>query len=121
MPWKILNWIFVAGASAQLRGWICRSLPLLVPPRGPAHLAGPLWTAFGHVHRLEFYTPAAEQIIQRAASILNAEIKSKASAQLESGRLTPRIANRLLKRVQDYADVNGDGLDTEIANRRCSC
>lgn len=83
-------------------------------------LAGPLRDRFGHVHRLEFYTPSeVEQIIQRAAGILNAEIKPKASAQLaERARLTPRIANRLLKRVRDYADVNGDGIiDTEISQQ----
>ncbi len=75
-------------------------------------LAAPLRDRFGHVHRLEFYTPAQiGQIIERAAKILNVKINSEASTELaKRSRLTPRIANRLLKRVRDYADVNGDGI-----------
>ena len=47
----------------------------------------------------------------RAANILNVKIDQKAAAELsQRARLTPRIANRLLKRVRDYADVNGDGI-----------
>lgn len=75
-------------------------------------LAAPLRDRFGHIHRLEFYTPdEIAQIITRAAGILGAAIRPE-SAQLLStrARLTPRIANRLLKRVRDYADVNGDGI-----------
>ncbi len=75
-------------------------------------LAGPLRDRFGHVHRLEFYTHnEIKQILQRAAGILQAQIEPAAAQQLaERARLTPRIANRLLKRVRDYADVNGDGI-----------
>jgi len=75
-------------------------------------LAAPLRDRFGHIHRLEFYTPdEIAKVIQRAATILESRIDA-ASAQLLStrARLTPRIANRLLKRVRDYADVNGDGI-----------
>lgn len=75
-------------------------------------LAAPLRDRFGHIYRLEFYTPdEIGQIIVRAASILESNIHPD-SAQLLStrARLTPRIANRLLKRVRDYADVNGDGI-----------
>jgi len=75
-------------------------------------LAAPLRDRFGHIHRLEFYTPdQVAQIITRAASILNIAVKDDAALKLaERSRLTPRIANRLLKRVRDYADVNGDGI-----------
>lgn len=80
-------------------------------------LAAPLRDRFGLVHRLEFYRPEEiAEIIIRAAGILNSKIHPE-SAQLLStrARLTPRIANRLLKRVRDYADVNGDGIiDTQI-------
>jgi Holliday junction DNA helicase RuvB len=80
-------------------------------------LAAPLRDRFGHLYRLEFYTPdEIAQIITRAASILKSDIKPE-SANMLSGRarLTPRIANRLLKRVRDYADVNGDGIiDTVV-------
>ncbi len=81
-------------------------------------LAGPLRDRFGIIHRLEYYKePEIEQIINRTARIFNTEIKPEATALLaERSRLTPRIANRLLKRVRDYADVNGDGIiDLEIA------
>lgn len=83
-------------------------------------LAAPLRDRFGHQHRLEFYTKdEIAQIITRAAAILNVKITPDAAAHLsERARLTPRIANRLLKRVRDYADVNGDGIiDQNIANQ----
>lgn len=75
-------------------------------------LAAPLRDRFGIVHRLEFYTPAqVSAIIKRAASILQSEIHDASADMLSTrARLTPRIANRLLKRVRDYADVNGDGI-----------
>lgn len=75
-------------------------------------LAAPLRDRFGHIHRLEFYNPTEiQQIIQRAAEILKVKIHPEAAKVLSSrARLTPRIANRLLKRVRDYADVNGDGI-----------
>src|SRR6476659_5237973 len=75
-------------------------------------LAAPLRDRFGMIHRLEFYTPdEIERIIARAAKILKVRIDKPAAAELaRRARLTPRIANRLLKRVRDYADVNGDGI-----------
>ncbi len=75
-------------------------------------LAAPLRDRFGMIHRLEFYTPdEIAQIIKRASSILNVKIDDTAAKKLaRRARLTPRIANRLLKRVRDYADVNGDGI-----------
>lgn len=75
-------------------------------------LAAPLRDRFGHIYRLEFYDPTEiARIISRAASILGTQIDTPAAALLSTrARLTPRIANRLLKRVRDYADVNGDGI-----------
>lgn len=83
-------------------------------------LAGPLRDRFGITHRLEYYKiPEIEQIVSRTAAILNTEIKPEATALLATrSRLTPRIANRLTKRVRDFADVNGDGIiDPETATR----
>lgn len=80
-------------------------------------LAAPLRDRFGMIHRLEFYTPEEiAQIVSRAAEILDSTIHPESARLLSTrARLTPRIANRLLKRVRDYADVNGDGIiDTEI-------
>lgn len=75
-------------------------------------LAAPLRDRFGHVYRLEFYTPdEIAKIITRAAGILSSKIDETSALLLSTrARLTPRIANRLLKRVRDYADVNGDGI-----------
>jgi Holliday junction DNA helicase RuvB len=83
-------------------------------------LAAPLRDRFGIIHRLEFYQPEEiKQIIKRAAGILNVKIDDQAAQLLaERARLTPRIANRLLKRVRDYADVNGDGIvDQPLAKK----
>jgi Holliday junction DNA helicase RuvB len=76
------------------------------------NLAAPLRDRFGMIHRLEFYTPEEiTQVITRSAEILGVKIKETAAKDLATrARLTPRIANRLLKRVRDYADVNGDGI-----------
>ena len=75
-------------------------------------LAGPLRDRFGIIHRLEYYKePEIEQIITRTSNILNTQIHPEATELLATrSRLTPRIANRLFKRVRDYADVNGDGI-----------
>lgn len=75
-------------------------------------LAAPLRDRFGMIHRLEFYEPTeVAQIIQRAAGILNIKINADAAQELAlRARLTPRIANRLLRRVRDYADINGNGM-----------
>lgn len=83
-------------------------------------LAAPLRDRFGHLHRLEFYNnDEIAQIINRSAEILGVKIQKDAAKKIATrSRLTPRIANRLLKRVRDYADINGDGIiDTVIADQ----
>lgn len=83
-------------------------------------LAAPLRDRFGMIHRLEFYTPdEIQQVIERAAKILTVTIEKPAAAELaKRARLTPRIANRLLKRVRDYADVNADGIiDLDVGEK----
>ena len=82
-------------------------------------LTAPLRDRFGVVHHLEFYTPEELQtIIVRSASVLGVEIDSKgAYAMARRSRGTPRLANRLLKRVRDFAQVKYDGVITEdVAN-----
>ncbi len=83
-------------------------------------LAAPLRDRFGMMYRHEFYTPAEiAQIIVRSAAILENKIDQKAAELLSTrARLTPRIANRLLKRVRDYADVNGDGIIDETTTHK---
>ncbi len=82
-------------------------------------LTAPLRDRFGVVHHLEFYTPEELQtIIERSANVLGVEIDSKgAYAMARRSRGTPRLANRLLKRVRDFAQVKYDGVITEeVAN-----
>jgi holliday junction DNA helicase ruvB len=83
-------------------------------------LAGPLRDRFGITHRLEYYNKSEiSQIIARTANILGTEISEEATATLAArSRLTPRIANRLMKRVRDFADVHGDGsVNLDIATQ----
>ena len=74
-------------------------------------LTAPLRARFGINHRLDFYTVAdIDEIVRRSARILNAPIDDAASLEIaRRSRGTPRIANRLLHRVRDYAQVRADG------------
>jgi Holliday junction DNA helicase RuvB len=78
-------------------------------------LTAPLRGRFGIVHRLDFYTAAdLFEIITRSARILNVIIDDAAAHELsERSRGTPRIANRLLRRVRDFAQVRADGTITK--------
>lgn len=81
-------------------------------------LAGPLRDRFGLMQRLEYYkVPEIARIITRTANILGTEIAPEATELLSTrSRLTPRIANRLTKRVRDYAEVHGEGvINLELA------
>jgi holliday junction DNA helicase RuvB len=83
-------------------------------------LTSPLRSRFGIVHRLEFYTVAdLEEIVRRSARILAVPIDDTAAAEIaRRSRGTPRVANRLLRRVRDYAQVRADGtitLDVALA------
>lgn len=76
-----------------------------------ALLSSPLRDRFGATHRLDFYElTAIEQIVRRAARILGVEIDDEGARSIAArARGTPRIANRLLKRVRDYAEVRASG------------
>lgn len=78
-------------------------------------LSGPLRDRFGIVHKLEFYShEELTLIVKRTAAILNAEITEDGAKLIAArSRGTPRIANRLLKRIRDYALVKSDGIITE--------
>jgi len=81
-------------------------------------LTAPLRARFGIVHRLDFYEVAdIEEIVRRSASILAVSIDDDAAAEVaRRSRGTPRIANRLLRRVRDYAQVRADGrITVEVA------
>lgn len=82
-------------------------------------LTAPLRDRFGVNLRLELYSPAElQKIVERSAGILKVEIDSAGAYEIASrSRGTPRIANRLLKRVRDYAQVRGDGVITKAMAR----
>ena len=107
-------------------GPAARSIKLDLPPFtlvGATTRAGlltaPLRDRFGIVQRLEFYSEAdLTSIVQRAGAILNVNVDAQGAREIaRRSRGTPRIANRLLRRVRDYAEVKGDGLiSAEIAD-----
>ena len=82
-------------------------------------LTSPLRARFGIVHRLDFYTAAdIEEIVRRSARILDVPMDEDAAREIAArSRGTPRVANRLLRRVRDYAEVRGDGRITIEAAR----
>ncbi|WP_220096017.1 Holliday junction branch migration DNA helicase RuvB [Methylomicrobium lacus] len=103
-------------------GPAARSIKLDLPPFtlvGATTRAGlltsPLRDRFGIVQRLEFYTNAElAQIITRSATMLNILIEPKGAQEIaKRARGTPRIANRLLRRVRDFAEVKGGGIVSE--------
>ncbi|MFN7980282.1 MAG: Holliday junction branch migration DNA helicase RuvB [Vicinamibacterales bacterium] len=83
-------------------------------------LTAPLRARFGIVHRLEFYELAdMEEIVRRSARILDVPLQPDAASEIaKRSRGTPRIANRLLRRVRDFAQVRADGTITlDVAHR----
>ncbi len=86
-------------------------------------LSSPLRDRFGIIHRLELYSNEdLSTIVKRSASILKIDITEKGANEIASrSRGTPRIANRLLKRVRDFAQIQGDGTITDaIADKALS-
>jgi holliday junction DNA helicase RuvB len=84
-------------------------------------LTSPLRSRFGMIHRLDFYTPQdLDVIVNRSAKVLDIEIDPSGRIEVaKRSRGTPRIANRLLRRIRDYAQVNGHAVVTkEIASKR---
>ncbi|SFS30691.1 Holliday junction branch migration DNA helicase RuvB [Saccharopolyspora flava] len=81
-------------------------------------LTGPLRDRFGFTAHMEFYTPGElDQVVRRSAGILGVDLRDDGAAEIAArSRGTPRIANRLLRRVRDYAEVRSDGAVTrEVA------
>ena len=97
------------------------AIPLEIPPftlvgatTRAGLLPGPLRDRFGFTAHLEFYEPAElDLIVQRSARLLDVDVLPDGTAEIASrSRGTPRIANRLLRRVRDYAQVRADGVVT---------
>lgn len=83
-------------------------------------LTNPLRSRFGGLYRLNLYSPEeVEKIIKRSAKILNVRTEKKGTEFISKcSRCNPRVANRLLKRVRDFAEVKGDGIITEEIARK---
>ncbi len=101
------------------KGPLARTLQLDLPPFSliaattrVGLLSNPLRSRFGVTFRLDFYnTGDIEDILKRSAKLMNLQVEPEALKQIAaSSRFTPRVANRLLKRVRDYAEVKGDGI-----------
>jgi Holliday junction DNA helicase RuvB len=97
------------GQSARIRSLPLQPFTLVGATTRVGALTSPLRDRFGFVQRLRFYEPhELSQIIQRTAEILTTQVTPEAALEVaRRSRGTPRIANRLLKRVRDYAEVKG--------------
>ena len=109
-----LDFIVGKGPSARNMRLKLQPFTLVGATTKAGAISSPLRDRFGIVQRLELYDESdLSKIISRSASILNVEIKQDAVFEIaKRSRGTPRIANRLLKRVRDYAEVKGGGVVT---------
>jgi len=113
-----LNLILGKGPMARTMELKLPKFTLIGATTRPALLSAPLRNRFGATFQLNFYSNQdMEKIIKRSAQLLKIEIKPDAlKAISKRSRFTPRVANRLLKRIRDFAEVQGDGKITkEIA------
>ncbi|PYS41414.1 MAG: Holliday junction branch migration DNA helicase RuvB [Acidobacteria bacterium] len=106
-----LDIIIGQGPSARTHRLDLRRFTLIGATTRAGLITAPLRSRFGMVHRLDFYTvPELEYIIRRSAEILNAPITPEGCHEIAKRcRGTPRVANRLLKRIRDFAQVRGTG------------
>jgi Holliday junction DNA helicase RuvB len=110
-----LSWVMGKGMSAQSINLKVEPFTLVGATTRYAMVAPPLRERFGAVHRLDFYdVPAMESIVARSARILGVEIEPAGVHEVaRRARGTPRVANRLLRRVRDFAQVRAGGVVTE--------
>lgn len=99
------------GPGARVHPYQLNQFTLVGATTRAGLVMAPLRSRFGIVHRLEFYTPAdLEKIITRSAKILSIEIDEEGAIEIaRRSRGTPRVANRLLRRVRDFAEVRAEG------------
>jgi len=113
-----LSWVMGKGLSAQSINLKVEPFTLVGATTRFAMLSPPLRDRFGTIYRLDFYDlPAMESIVARSAQIMNVEVVHEGVQEVaRRSRGTPRVANRLLRRVRDYAQVRADGVVTaEVA------
>jgi Holliday junction DNA helicase RuvB len=112
-----VNFVMDKGLNARSMRIPLRPFTLVAATTRPGMLSSPLRERFGIFHHLDFYTvDELTRIVVRSASILGATVEP-AGAEMVARRArgTPRIANRLLRRVRDYSQVKGDGIVTAAA------
>ena len=116
---NVIDIIIGKGPSARSIRLDLKKFTLVGATTRAGQLTAPLRDRFGVVLRLELYTPyELAQIVKRSASILGIEIDEDGALEIASrSRGTPRIANRLLKRARDFAQVVGSGMITEADAR----
>lgn len=114
---RALDIIIGKGPSARSIRLDLPNFTLVGATTRAGQLSAPLRDRFGVIFRLELYTPEQlSEIVRRSAGILGIEISEKGARQIASrSRGTPRIANRLLKRSRDFAEVKYNGVITEEA------
>ncbi len=114
---RALDIIIGKGPSARSIRLDLPNFTLVGATTRAGQLSAPLRDRFGVIFRLELYTPEQlSEIVRRSAGILGIEINEKGARQIASrSRGTPRIANRLLKRSRDFAEVKYNGVITEEA------
>jgi Holliday junction DNA helicase RuvB len=109
-----LDWIIGQGPAA-------RTIRIPIPPftlvgatTKPGRVSSPLVTRFGIQVRIPFYSlEELQAIVQRSAGILGVQIQGEAAGEMAScSRGTPRVANRILRRMRDFAQIKGDGIIT---------
>ncbi|MEK7562409.1 MAG: Holliday junction branch migration DNA helicase RuvB, partial [Patescibacteria group bacterium] len=110
-----LNLILGKGPMARIMELKLPKFTLIGATTRPALLSTPLRNRFGAIFQLNFYkTEDIEKIIERSANLLGIRIEPDAIKIIaERARFTPRVANRLLKRARDFAEVEGAGLITK--------
>jgi Holliday junction DNA helicase RuvB len=110
-----LNLILGKGPMARTMELKLPKFTLIGATTRPALLSTPLRNRFGATFQLNFYTEEdIEKIVERSANLLNIQIEPDASKVIaKRSRFTPRVANRLLKRVRDFAQVQNNGLITK--------
>ena len=115
-----INFVMDKGLNARTMRIPLRPFTMVGATTRPGMLSSPLRERFGIFHHLDFYSEAdLGAIIRRSASILGVDVApGGAEAIARRARGTPRIANRLLRRVRDYAQVKADGVvSPEVAGR----
>lgn len=111
-----LDIVIGQGPGARSHKLQLKKFTLIGATTRAGRITPPLRGRFGIIHRLDYYdVPELKKIIQRSAAILRVDIDEKGAHQIAlRSRGTPRVANRLLRRVRDYADVIGEGKITHL-------